>query len=133
MALTFQVSDIQTHFLTSTLGGFCQPECWGMRMACCALQLFSVSHDLRLGRQSSCRSALSQSRASGSPSIVLGMQGTGNYFEAIITKSLPPFLHIPQQQEGTVLSSRRYLILTDFSGNKALKYLGESGSKNLIA
>ena len=102
-------------------------------MSCCVLQLFSVSHDLCLGRQRSHRSALSQSRAPGSPSVVLGIQGTGNYFEAIIAKSLPPFFHIPQQQEGRALSSRRYLIPIEVSGNKALKYLGESGSENLIA
>lgn len=62
-------------------------------------------------------------------------RGTGhtNYFEAIITKSLPPFFHVLHQQEGRALSSRRYLIPIEVSGNKVLKYLGESGSKNLIA
>lgn len=83
--------------------------------------------------RSSHRSALSQSRASGRPSVVLQIQGTGNHFEAIISKSFPSFFHIPQQQEGRALSSKKHLIPIDISGNKALKYLGESGSETLIA
>lgn len=83
--------------------------------------------------KSSHRSALSQSRASGKPSVVLQTQGTGNRFETIIAKSfLSPF-HLSQQQKGQALSSHKYLIPLDISSNKVLKYLGESGSETLTA
>lgn len=113
--------------------GVCQPQCREVGMALCVLQLFPVSRDLWLGRKSSHRSALSQSRASQRSSVVLQIQGTGNHFEAIIVKSFPSFSHVPQEQEGRALSSRKYLAPIDISGNKALKYFGESGSETLIA
>lgn len=87
--MTVQVSDIPTlsdKYLGAHMKGFCRPECQGVRMAHCALQL-SVSHDLCLGRQRSHRSGLPQTRASASPSLVLGIYGTEKYFEAIIIRS----------------------------------------------
>lgn len=102
-------------------------------MALCVLQLFSVPHDLCLGRQSTHRSALSQGKASGSLLVFLGIQGTGNYFEAIIAKYLPSFFHIPQQKKGKALSSHRYLVPIEVNGHKAFKYLEDSGGENLIA
>lgn len=66
------------------------------------------------------------------PWVVLGIWGTGNYF-AIITKSLLPFFHIPQQQERSALSSHRYPIPIEVNGNKTLTHLGESGNEKLFA
>lgn len=100
---------------------------WGWLTACCSSSLCLVS-SIWEGKGSH-RSALSLSRPSGRPSVVLETQGTENNLEAIIAKCFLSLFHLSQQQEGRDLSSHRCLIPLDISGNKALKYFGESGSE----
>lgn len=104
MALTFQISGIWTHFLTSILKltwkGVCQPECQGMRVAHCVLNSSLCLLTSIWDGKGSHRSALSQSRTSGRPSVVLQIQGTGNYFEVIIARSFPSFSILHNRRKG---------------------------------